>query len=1355
MKTLANLIAIGLSNLIQTKSFAYKTILLLAFLFFTSSLLATHVVGGGITYTKIENDNYLLEVKLYRDCSPGTAQLPGNVNVQCRRGNDGSNPGNFGAHVLPLISVTPLQPAVPACAFDPGICVEEAIYQAVVTIPDGPGGYHLYYTICCRNGTILNITNPLGARETFYAYIPERGTILPDVNSSPQFTGVPPVYVCAGQPLDLSFSAIDPDGDSLDYYFYTPYDGNVGTGITYGAGAPPNNINISPVNWANGFGATDPLDFNPGLLPGLTIDNTGFITGVPPAQGQYVVGVMIDEYRNGVLIGRISRDFQFNVIICPPPLEAIIGITTNCNGLTVDFLNQSTGIFNNSWWDFGTGNLADSSIVAQPQFTFAAAGTYDVTLIIEKGTACADTTVYQVTVMDPVQFNLNIDSVSCNGLGDGAALANSNDPLYAYNWSTNQTGNSISGLLPNNYWVYATNTIGCIDTQFFDIFEPAPLSLQFNASNPLCTGDANGQIQAIGAGGTMPYNYYWPNQNFNGNPLTGLTAGLYDVQLTDFNGCILNGQSQLTNPPMLNSQVLTQTNVTCHGLSDGSVTVDANGGTPNYIIDWLTLPNDAFTMNNLPAGSYIAEITDANGCLSTLAVDITQPDTFTVDIFILQEETCTGDNGQALADVTNGIGQITYLWAPSGQTTNVASGLSAGPINVVVQDENGCQDVANAMIIDNPTGIASVGNSSPVSCFNGNDGMVEIIMNGGVAPFQYSWSCTCSNNNIQSNLSAGNYWVAVEDYNGCIDSLNFTVTEVPELIASIIDQGEPACNGYSDGYAIAAATGGTQPYNFNWNTNPAQNTAMASGLSQGSYNVEVSDLNGCADTISVIITEPSQLIADAFTTGNILCFGDSAGVANVTANGATGPYSYYWLETAESTQVIDSLPSGMYHVTVTDDNGCQAHDSTEIIEYSAVHAEIIADSIFCPGDYVTFYLSTNGLNNQYNYNWYVNNVLEATTNIFSHQIFDTSLVNVVLVNTGYCPDVKDTLTVAPIFMKPNNVDITGTPDTICKGSSALIEGHVIDTAYLTTVYWNDPQLIGNGPHSVTPEVETTYYFTAQNMCGETQTDSLTIEVFLPPNAYVLNNGTSGCDEVNVDFSYSHDLYEYQLTDVSWQINFQDYDEDEPQVNFIGSGNVFANLFLTFNNGCTFEYNEIVGVDVYESPDADFYFNPDPALVHEITEFVDISKGNPQAWEWYYEGDLISTEERPTYVFDETGEYTVTQIVINEFGCSDTMIHSVEVIGSYTVFVPNAFTPDGNDRNNNFRPIMTDVVPDNYEFLIFNRWGEVIYRTNILEGEWDGNFQGESVKDGVYIWKVFVTDNVGLEHELMGHVTLLR
>jgi gliding motility-associated-like protein len=1340
----------------SNRSFAYGITLLLSFFFWSNTAKATHVVGGGITYSQLENNNYLLTVKLYRDCSPGTAQLPNNVTVQVRAGNNGANPPGFNSFTLPLNSVTQLQPAIPACAFDPGVCVEEAIYSSVVNIPPGPGGYHLYYTICCRNGTINNIINPLNTRETFYAYIPDNGGLTSGQNSSPAFLDVPPMYVCAGMPLDLSFMANDIDGDSLDYYFYTPYDGQNNGGINYGAGVPPNNINISPVNWQAGFNATDPLDPNAGFAPGLTIDNNGFITGVPPVPGQYVVGVMIDEYRDGQLIGRISRDFQFNVINCPPPLNAEIGITGNCNGLTVDFENLSTGQNPTAWWDFGTGNPADSSLQWQPQFTFPAPGAYTVTLILEKGTACADTATFVVDVMDAVAFNLNVDSVSCNGLTDGAAAVNANDPNYNYLWSTQQIGNSIFSLAPANYWVEATNDLGCVDTQFFTVEEPLPLTVQFNEAQPLCNGDANGAIEAVATGGTAPYNYFWTAQNFNGNPLTNISAGSYTVQVTDANGCLIVGQDGIGQPAALNAWPSNVVDVSCNGLNDGAVTVMAIGGTPGYLIDWLTLQNDAFTMNNLAAGTYIAEVTDANGCLDIINVTIEEPDTFFVDIVVINEETCTDANGQAFADVTNGIGAIQYQWTPGGQTTALATGLSAGPLQVTVTDENGCTDQANAIMVDNPTGVASIGNITPVSCLNGADGSVEILMNGGTAPFVYNWSCPCpTDTNSLYTLSSGNYYVNVVDNNGCSDSIAFVIDELPALTVDIISMVEPLCFGDANGTIEAAANGGTAPYNYAWNTNPVQNSAQAVGLTSGQYQVNVTDVNGCTTQIDTFLNQPDQLVVTAQVLGNIICFGDSAGVATANPVGGTGPYNYYWIQTTETTQTINNLPAGWYKVDVTDANGCTASDEVEIIEYDLVTADIIYPDPFCPGDLVDFYVSTNGLNNMYDYYWYVNNQLESTSNTFSFVINDTSEVSIALVNIGNCPTVADTVVVEPVFLMEGVVSAFGTPDTICYGSSATIEAALTDTSYITAIYWNDQTLTGLGPHIVQPEVSTDYIVTVENMCGQQQDDTITVDVFLAPRADIFGNGTEGCDAVEVDFGYVYNPYDYAFVGATWNINFENYDMTNPSVVYESSADVLAKLYLTFSNGCTFEYTDTVYVTVHQSPDADFYFNPDPAKVNEVTEFVDISKGNTQGWEWYLDGQYISDEERPSHVFDETGEHLLTQIIFDENGCTDTMEHTIEVIGDYMVYVPNAFTPDGNGVNNSFKPIVTEIDPDGYEFMIFNRWGEMIFQTYIVDDAWDGTYMSENVKEGVYIWKVLVTDNVGLEHEFVGHVTLLR
>lgn len=1331
--------------------FAYGLILLFTLFFSSNRANATHVVGGGITYAQLENNNYLLTVKLYRDCSPGTAQLPGNVNVQVRRGNTGAVPPGFSSLVLPLNSVTQLQPAIPACAFDPGVCVEEAIYQSVVNIPPGAGGYHLYYTICCRNGTINNIVTPLNAQETFYAYIPDNTTLNSGENSSPAFTGVPPVYVCAGEPLDLSFAANDIDGDSLVYYFYTPFDGQNNGGINYGVGAPPNNINISTVNWQPGFNANNPLGG-----AGLNIDNNGFITGIPPAAGQYVVGVMVDEYRNGVLIGRISRDFQFNVINCPPPLNAEISTTGNCNGLNIDFLNLSTGQNPAAWWDFGTGNPADSSVQWQPSFTYQTPGSYSVTLILEKGTACADTAYYQVDVMDAVVFNLTVDSVSCDGLADGSASANANDPQYFYTWSTQQIGNSIANLAPGNYWVYATNTLGCVDTQNFAVNEPLPLAVQFNGTQPLCHGDQNGSLEAIASGGTAPYNYFWPVQNYSGTPLQNIGIGNYTVQITDNNGCFIVASSSINQPTQLNAFPVSVTDVSCHGFNDGSVITSAMGGTPGYTIDWLTLPNDAFTMNNLSAGTYIAEVTDANGCLDIINVTIIEPDTFTVDVVVINDETCTGGNADVFADVTNGIGVISYLWTPSGQTTPLATGLSAGQVQVTVQDENGCTDQAFGTIIDHPTGVASIGNITPVSCVGGSDGSVEVLMNGGTTPFVYNWSCNCpTNQNTLSNLAAGNYYVNVVDNNGCEDSIAFIIDELPQLIVDIVSITEPLCYGDANGQIEAQASGGTAPYNYTWNTNPVQTNAIAVNLKSATYTVSVIDDNGCSAQIDTFLTQPDSLIADAQILGNIICFGDSAGVATAQGIGGIAPYTYVWTPTGATTQLIDNLVAGIYKVDVTDDNGCMASDEVEIIQYDSVAVEIIYPNPFCPGDLLDFHVLTNGLNNQYDYNWYVNNVLEGTSNTFSHVINDTAMVTISLVNIGNCPTVEDSVQITPVFLQEGVVSAFGTPDTICYGSEATIGATLADTSYITAIYWNDNALSGLGPHQVQPSAAFDYIVTVENMCGQQDDDTVRVNVFLPPHADIFASGTTGCDAVEVNFGYTHQQYDYAFQGALWNINFENYDMINPSVTFESSASVFAKVYLSFANGCTFEYTDTVHVTVYDSPEANFYFNPDPARVNEITEFVDISHGNPKVWEWYLDGQYVANEERPSHVFTESGEHLVTQIIFDDNGCTDTMEHTIEVIGDFMVYVPNAFTPDGNGVNNTFRPIVTEVDPDGYEFLIFNRWGEVIFQTYIIDAAWDGTYLDENVRDGVYIWKVIVTDNVGLEHEYVGHVTLLR
>jgi hypothetical protein len=156
-----------------------KKLLLLLLLCISGYSMATHVIGGEIVYQHIGGSSYILTVKLYRDCDPASVDFPMSTTVLVDEG-DGTPYTTFN---LPMLGRDTLNPELDTCAFDPGICVEEAIYSSVVSLPPGSQGYHLYYQICCRNGSIDNISNPLNARETFYAYVPDNNIYL--TNSSP------------------------------------------------------------------------------------------------------------------------------------------------------------------------------------------------------------------------------------------------------------------------------------------------------------------------------------------------------------------------------------------------------------------------------------------------------------------------------------------------------------------------------------------------------------------------------------------------------------------------------------------------------------------------------------------------------------------------------------------------------------------------------------------------------------------------------------------------------------------------------------------------------------------------------------------------------------------------------------------------------------------------------------------------------------------------------------------------------------------------------------------------------------------------------------------------------------------
>lgn len=523
--------------------------LLLIFVLLLSSLSAsaTHIVGGEIYYDCLGANNYLITLKVYRDCLNGQAPYdnPAIVGVFDINGNllqTLSLPFPGSAQVPPTINNP--------CYTPPGsVCVEEAIYTGTANLPPIPGGYVLAYQRCCRNNTILNLNNPGNVGSTYTISIPDAS--IATCNNSPRYNHFPPIYICQGAPLVFDHSATDPDGDSLVYSLCDPYDGA-------SPGAPQPNPPAGPpyafVPFASPYSGSYPMSSN----PALAIDPaTGQLTGTPNMIGQWVVGVCVTEYRNGNIVSVNKRDFQFNVLPCPLlTVSSIPSQQTFCFGYNVQFVN---GSFNATsyFWDFGDGStLADTSHLFAPSYTYADSGVYNVMLICNPGTVCADTgytTFYIYPLLAPSFvppagqcFNGN----SYNFTAGGAFMGNG---TFNWNFGANASPSTSSAQNPTNvvynapgiYPVTLTVTEnGCTQTYTDSVYVYPMPTANFNALPDTGCSPFTMQFTDSSIAGT-PLIYLWDfGDGFTSaqsNPVHTYTApGVYDVTLViaTSNGCV-------------------------------------------------------------------------------------------------------------------------------------------------------------------------------------------------------------------------------------------------------------------------------------------------------------------------------------------------------------------------------------------------------------------------------------------------------------------------------------------------------------------------------------------------------------------------------------------------------------------------------------------------------------------------------------------------------------------------------------------------------------------------------------------------------------------------------------------------
>ncbi len=687
-------------------------------------------------------------------------------------------------------------------------------------------------------------------------------------------------------------------------------------------------------------------------------------------------GLLADTYTLKVTDANGCVREANNTLNNPPVLVAQVASIASplCNEISDGAINLNVS--------GGTGTYAYewSTSTTTSSLTNISAGVYSVTI---SDTNNCTFVLDSIAVTAPELMDISFVTVAplCVGVDNGSIEASVNGGVAPYNfsWNTGSIASTINNLGPDNYFVEVTDANGCISISDTAILE-APQLLSVNdfliIDSIQCKGSDNGvvfyNIKSDAPGANL-FTFQWQDSsvivdNSSGlwfsNDLT-LTAGAYQLEITDNIGCVLNTSFEITEPDFLQIDTILAEPPSCFGENDGNAIANVRGGTLPYTYSW-TLPNNRIVrttdavLQNIDGGNYKLEIIDANNCVSpayTFEVESSSPILLQIDE--VRDVSCSSpESGLIDINATGGRSGINYEWN-NGLLTEDLNNLDAGTYTVTVTDGAECSLVQSFEInlIEDSLGVELVTTQHP-NCENTADGVITIKVNGGFGSYQYFW-----NNGEQvvdgdvtslQGLSAGNYDVSVVDESNdylCVGYLG-DLELIPEGDISVnLDDfvNELACFGDTNGAYLITPIGGTGPYQYQWSH--GDTTQDVTNLSAGTYALTITDANNCAWSSGELFPEivaPINpfTISSNFVTDS-LCVGDDSGEIQINFNGGTFPYEFNW-NTGATTASIQNLLPGMYSLTATDENDCIVQlDTTIAIKVEELDVALLTTDLDC------------------------------------------------------------------------------------------------------------------------------------------------------------------------------------------------------------------------------------------------------------------------------------------------------------------------------------------------------------------------------------------------------------------------
>ncbi|MDX2362573.1 MAG: gliding motility-associated C-terminal domain-containing protein [Crocinitomicaceae bacterium] len=947
----------------------------------------------------------------------------------------------------------------------------------------------------------------------------------------------------------------------------------------------------------------------------------------------------------------------------------------------------------------------------------------------------------------PITIVGSSSDLSCNsGASDGTIdlLIQGGTPYilgaqpYTVTWNNGDVGAAINGLGLGIYSATVTDSLGCVETVTIEIFQPSALGQVASVTHANCNGDDSGAIEIDVFGGTQPYGYSWSSGQST-QDIGDLIAGDYTLTLSDTNGCTNIVTHTVTEPAAALQLAIAGVDILCKNDSTGSIDLTASGGTPGYSFLWsnsqgLVLPFQSEDIGNVPAEEYSVLVTDQKGCFETISITLAEPLAAISSNPVLTQINCNGDNTGIIDPSVSG-GTLGYIfnWSDGSSGTTNAN-LLAGNYSLLVTDANGCTFTEQYDITE-PTTLILATSFSNVLCFGESTGSAEVQATGATPGYTYAWNNTATTSVI-SDLPTGNYNVTVTDDLGCTEVASVFIDQPVASLSATYLVTLVDCFGNGTGAVDMTPAGGTTPYNYTWATSGSvilsQSTEDLVDLVTDTYLLTLTDDNGCILNSSVFVDQPAAPLSISGTTTEVLCFGGNNATIDITVLGGTQNYTYAW----DNGSVVEDpalLTAGTYGVVVTDANGCQISDSYTITEpLEPLVATIELSPVTCMGGNDGYALSeVSGGTGAYSYDWSDGTTMENAYN---------------LVAGTYTLTVTD-----------------GNGCTAFTGGDILEPTTIVDLIYIV----NDVLCFGgsDGQISMTPFGGTApYYYNWGNQNDILLSEDGEILSGLTMGVYLIRViDANGCIHEETIVVNEPTLLETSNTSVD-VLCFGDTTGTADAVIWGGTApytSVWSNGDLTedaSNLGAGWHYYEVTDDHGCTANDSAVIFQPDQVMVtsHSVAHVTCIDQADGFL-EIIVEGGvspytyLWSNGSTSDYIENlEAGWYNV--IYSDDNSCSDTVYYFIETSSNSCIEIPNTITPNGDNYNDTWFIENMHLYPD-AEVVIFNKWGNELFRSEGGYEEWDGNVNGQPLPSEVYYYIILLNNDEA--DKFTGTITIIR